>query len=250
MIRNKRHHFNELPASIKPKLEPLPDGFLAYFTAPSRYPLLVTAVYNTVLNSSYLRKHSLLVPYLPASVVAAPDQQPSPVNAGEFESLHPDAEGSGGLGGECNHRHDAGGPDGPGQIHGGAGELAGCSSQQPMHWFPDADSWVHSLSDEAALAAQAGTPAAGHATMPRAKGGAHSMSMAAAAAAVVVLQQRVPEFVQRQRAIRGGARYKCKLCAEFEASGGLSCTKGDDCGYAHGPHELRPQVRSAWRRCL
>ena len=73
----------------------------------------------------------------------------------------------------------------------------------------------------------------------------HSFASAASAAAVVVkLQQRVPAFAQRQRAMRGGARYKCKPCAEFEASGGLSCSKGDDCGYAHGRHELRVPQRT------
>jgi hypothetical protein len=38
-IRNKRHHYMELPSALKASLGDLPDGFSDYFH--SRYPLLL-----------------------------------------------------------------------------------------------------------------------------------------------------------------------------------------------------------------
>ncbi|NWX91221.1 ERN1 endoribonuclease, partial [Nothoprocta pentlandii] len=38
-MRNKKHHYHELPAPVQEALGPLPDGFVRYFT--SRFPLLL-----------------------------------------------------------------------------------------------------------------------------------------------------------------------------------------------------------------
>ncbi|NWJ11629.1 ERN1 endoribonuclease, partial [Crypturellus undulatus] len=38
-MRNKKHHYHELPAPVREALGPLPDGFVRYFT--SRFPLLL-----------------------------------------------------------------------------------------------------------------------------------------------------------------------------------------------------------------
>jgi len=231
MIRNKRHHFEELPDSIKPKLTPVPVGFLRYFTAPSRFPLLLIAVYNTVLSSPFLRQHSLMAPYLPASSGPAAAAIAALGSAGQRT-----AESAAGCLATDENRADS-------------------TTRRHEHFagpFPTAEEWIANLSDDAAL------------DVANTSSHSHSIRDMATAAAVVVLEQRVPDFVQRQRAIKGGHRYKCKLCADFEASGegwicpsdervvcsqctepcvfvtgGLSCSKGDECGYAHGRHELR-----------
>lgn len=45
-LRNKRHHFLDMPAGLRGELSPLPAGFLAYFQR--RFPLLLTQVVEVV----------------------------------------------------------------------------------------------------------------------------------------------------------------------------------------------------------
>ncbi|CED82766.1 related to ire1-protein kinase [Phaffia rhodozyma] len=51
-LRNKRHHYLDLPAAAREAMSPLPEGFLAYFT--KRFPLLFLHVYG-VISSTELR---------------------------------------------------------------------------------------------------------------------------------------------------------------------------------------------------
>ena len=46
VIRNKKNHYRDLPASVRAELGPLPDGFLHYFT--SRFPALLIYVYSVL----------------------------------------------------------------------------------------------------------------------------------------------------------------------------------------------------------
>lgn len=48
-LRNKKHHYQELPQPLKDKLGSIPDGFLAYFT--SRYPRLLIHVFRAMTDS-------------------------------------------------------------------------------------------------------------------------------------------------------------------------------------------------------
>eukprot|EP00047_Mylnosiga_fluctuans_P022388 m.118884 g.118884 ORF g.118884 m.118884 type:complete len:859 (-) comp9244_c0_seq2:291-2867(-) len=48
-LRNKKHHYQELPAELRALLGDVPDGFLAYFT--KRYPRLIVHVFSAVMNS-------------------------------------------------------------------------------------------------------------------------------------------------------------------------------------------------------
>lgn len=43
-MRNKCHHFNELPSGLQHLMGPVPDGYLLYFT--KRFPLLLMTVYD------------------------------------------------------------------------------------------------------------------------------------------------------------------------------------------------------------
>ncbi|XP_071797437.1 serine/threonine-protein kinase/endoribonuclease IRE1-like [Asterias amurensis] len=45
-MRNKKHHYRELPDEVKESLGPVPDGFIHYFT--SRFPRLLLHVYKVV----------------------------------------------------------------------------------------------------------------------------------------------------------------------------------------------------------
>ncbi|KAF9483305.1 hypothetical protein BDN70DRAFT_891865 [Pholiota conissans] len=45
-LRNKKHHYQDLPDNVKRHLGPMPEGFLAYFTR--RYPLLFLHVHRVV----------------------------------------------------------------------------------------------------------------------------------------------------------------------------------------------------------
>ena len=49
LIRNKRHHHNELPPAIKKLLSPLPGGFLRYFEA--RFPKLLRHCFDVALTA-------------------------------------------------------------------------------------------------------------------------------------------------------------------------------------------------------
>jgi len=42
-LRNKKHHYQDLPGNVQVALGPLPQGFLSYFT--SRFPLLLLHAY-------------------------------------------------------------------------------------------------------------------------------------------------------------------------------------------------------------
>ncbi|KAJ1562926.1 bifunctional endoribonuclease/protein kinase ire1 [Cladochytrium tenue] len=52
-LRNKRHHYQDLPAETKQLLGDIPDGFLAYFS--SRFPALLLHVYAVIADSRTLR---------------------------------------------------------------------------------------------------------------------------------------------------------------------------------------------------
>jgi serine/threonine-protein kinase/endoribonuclease IRE1 len=60
-IRNKKHHYSDLPYSARRILGPLPDGFFKYFI--QRFPKLFLHVYTFVFNEPSLREDSLLAPY-------------------------------------------------------------------------------------------------------------------------------------------------------------------------------------------
>lgn len=48
-MRNKSHHFNDLPASLQEAMHPYPSGYLGYFT--TRFPFLLMTIYCTVKES-------------------------------------------------------------------------------------------------------------------------------------------------------------------------------------------------------
>lgn len=45
-LRNKYHHFNDLPPELAVKMSPLPDGFYGYFNG--KFPLLLMGIYGVV----------------------------------------------------------------------------------------------------------------------------------------------------------------------------------------------------------
>lgn len=46
VIRNKKHHFQDMPPSLKKQMSPMPEGFLLYFTC--RFPALFLHVYDVL----------------------------------------------------------------------------------------------------------------------------------------------------------------------------------------------------------
>ena len=48
-MRNKKHHYRELPQEVKDSLGPVPDGFINYFT--SRFPRLLIHTYKAMYNA-------------------------------------------------------------------------------------------------------------------------------------------------------------------------------------------------------
>ncbi|KAJ6612782.1 hypothetical protein B0H10DRAFT_2051023 [Mycena sp. CBHHK59/15] len=59
-LRNKKHHYQDLPDNVKRHLGPMPEGFLAYFTR--RYPQLFLHVHSVIRDTS-LRSESMFRSY-------------------------------------------------------------------------------------------------------------------------------------------------------------------------------------------
>ncbi|KAJ6588415.1 hypothetical protein B0H19DRAFT_922323 [Mycena capillaripes] len=59
-LRNKKHHYQDLPDNVKRHLGPMPEGFLAYFTR--RYPRLFLHVHSVIRETS-LRSESMFRSY-------------------------------------------------------------------------------------------------------------------------------------------------------------------------------------------
>ncbi|GLB39832.1 putative protein with domain in protein kinases, N-glycanases and other nuclear proteins [Lyophyllum shimeji] len=59
-LRNKKHHYQDLPDNVKRHLGPMPEGFLAYFTR--RFPRLFLHVHSVVGNTG-LRTESMFRTY-------------------------------------------------------------------------------------------------------------------------------------------------------------------------------------------
>ncbi|EJD02004.1 uncharacterized protein FOMMEDRAFT_109089 [Fomitiporia mediterranea MF3/22] len=63
-LRNKKHHYQDLPDNVKRHLGPLPDGFLSYFTR--RFPQLFMHVHS-VISRTNLRYESMFRSYFELS---------------------------------------------------------------------------------------------------------------------------------------------------------------------------------------
>ncbi|CAG8538474.1 9792_t:CDS:2 [Dentiscutata heterogama] len=60
-LRNKKHHYQDLPEQVKRALGQIPDGFLLYFT--SRFPNLMLHVYYVIAEFENLRNESIFKHY-------------------------------------------------------------------------------------------------------------------------------------------------------------------------------------------
>ncbi|KAF9224806.1 kinase-like protein [Gyrodon lividus] len=63
-LRNKKHHYQDLPDHVKRNLGPMPEGFLAYFT--KRFPSLFMHVHG-VISETHLRRESMFRSYFELS---------------------------------------------------------------------------------------------------------------------------------------------------------------------------------------
>ncbi|KAF9653686.1 hypothetical protein BDM02DRAFT_1648160 [Thelephora ganbajun] len=59
-LRNKKHHYQDLPENLRRQLHPIPEGYLAYFTR--RFPLLFMHVHSVVASSA-LRHEAMFRSY-------------------------------------------------------------------------------------------------------------------------------------------------------------------------------------------
>ncbi|CDS81856.1 related to IRE1-protein kinase [Sporisorium scitamineum] len=60
-MRNKKHHYQDLPPTLKKILGSLPDGYLNYFTR--RFPELFLHVYNTIVEQPLIRTEPVFREY-------------------------------------------------------------------------------------------------------------------------------------------------------------------------------------------
>lgn len=61
VLRNKKHHFQDMPLALKKQLSPMPEGFLSYFTR--RFPALFLHVYHVVERLPQLRSEPIFASY-------------------------------------------------------------------------------------------------------------------------------------------------------------------------------------------
>lgn len=59
-MRNKKHHYRELPVEVQQVLGPVPDSFVQYFT--DRFPQLLLHTYHAMRSCA---SESLFLPYYP-----------------------------------------------------------------------------------------------------------------------------------------------------------------------------------------
>jgi len=62
-LRNKKNHYIDMPDDVKARVGPMPEGYLRYWT--DRFPLLLMACYNAVLECGLVMDHRFR-PYLEA----------------------------------------------------------------------------------------------------------------------------------------------------------------------------------------
>lgn len=63
-LRNKRHHYLDMPAELREEMSPLPDGFLGYFQ--TRFPQLLMQVYEAIEGNADMVNDDAFRPYFPA----------------------------------------------------------------------------------------------------------------------------------------------------------------------------------------
>lgn len=73
-MRNKKHHYRELPAEVQQTLGQVPDSFVQYFT--SRFPRLLLHTHRAMRSCA---SQSLFLPYYPPAPEAG---EPCPGAAG------------------------------------------------------------------------------------------------------------------------------------------------------------------------
>lgn len=73
-LRNKRHHYRELPGEARQALGPVPEGIVRYFT--DRFPRLLLHTHHTMRRCA---AESLFLPYYPPAPGAG---EPCPGPAG------------------------------------------------------------------------------------------------------------------------------------------------------------------------
>ena len=61
VIRNKKHHFQDMPITLKKQLSPMPEGFLLYFTR--RFPTLFLHVYGVLEQLPQMRTEPTFTMY-------------------------------------------------------------------------------------------------------------------------------------------------------------------------------------------
>lgn len=64
-MRNKKHHYRELPTEVRQTLGQLPDGFIQYFT--HRFPRLLLHTHRAMRTCA---SESLFLPYYPPALEA------------------------------------------------------------------------------------------------------------------------------------------------------------------------------------
>ncbi|CAO1637746.1 unnamed protein product [Parajaminaea phylloscopi] len=67
-LRNKKHHYQDMPPALRRSMGPMPDGFLAYFTR--RFPKLFLHVYEVISESHFIKSETTFKNYF-----AAQDQE-------------------------------------------------------------------------------------------------------------------------------------------------------------------------------
>lgn len=68
LIRNKKHHFQDMPAVLRKQMSPMPEGFLVYFTR--RFPRLFLHVYEVMEQLPLLRGETTFRGYYEADDTA------------------------------------------------------------------------------------------------------------------------------------------------------------------------------------
>lgn len=225
MIRNKRNHFTEIPATLRSDLfGDSPVALVPFILHPTRFPRLLMAAYDTTL--AWLADEEVFQQYL--GRITSKQHGPG---AAQAKASMPRAHSA-----STGHKH--GNSSGTGSNSAVAANSVPVPAPVPVKpcvgWFKELDGWLAATTMQAQatldvsahmleLGTEVGVPAPG------------SSSRGRLIAGVACL---------KETKYKGGAkvwdpRYKSMLCANWEGSGGAFCPRGLRCDFAHGPVELR-----------
>lgn len=241
LIRNRRHHFKELPPHIQATMGESPVAFVQFFT--SRFPHLLMACHRVACATL---AHESATASLLGSNTAAAHAAASAQAAVEAEQARKEAARAEALLATARRSQAS-----SAVIVGEGGRVHRAWYDVTPAWLDDAELAKAAASYDASAAVHTKAVAGLGWQVPRSgssdasSAGGTTVALAAAPAPAAAPDHRDTRYKGGYH--RDDPRYKTSMCRDWVASGGKHCARGSRCDFAHGKHELRKRPRGGGR---